>query len=80
MGTTMLKLKVCYNFPEFERERCQVIFRDRIIKTFEHLMEVTRGKIESFQFITQRRTGRANGRSSMHGVVCQMYQEQHFAV
>ena len=46
----MLQLKVFYvSFPE--GERCEVIFTDQNIQSFEELMEVVRGKIECLRFI-----------------------------
>ena len=47
----MLQLKVFYNVSFPEGERCEVIFTDQNIQSFEELMEVVRGKIECLIFI-----------------------------
>ena len=47
----MLQLKVFYNVSFPEGERCEVIFTDQNIQSFEELMEVVRGKIECLRFI-----------------------------
>ena len=47
----MLQLKVFYNVSFPEGERCEVIFTDQSIQSFEELMEVVRGKIECLRFI-----------------------------
>ena len=47
----MLQLKVFYNVSFFEGERCEVIFTDENIQSFEELMEVVRGKIQCLRYI-----------------------------
>ena len=47
----MLQLKVFYNVSVLEGERCEVIFTDQNIQSFEELMKVVRGKIECLRFI-----------------------------
>ena len=47
----MLQLKVFYNVPFPEGERCKVIFTDQNIQSFEELMKVVRGKIKCLRFI-----------------------------
>ena len=47
----MLQLKVFYNVSFPEGERCEVIFTDQNIQSFEELMEVVRSKIECLIFI-----------------------------
>ena len=47
----MLQLKVFYNVSFPEGERCEVIFTDQNIQSFEELMEVVRSKIECLRFI-----------------------------
>ena len=45
----MLRLKVFYNIPQ--DDRCEVIFTEQAIETFEDLMQVIRAKIQSLEFI-----------------------------
>lgn len=45
----MLQLKVFYNIPQ--DDRCEVIFTEQAIETFEDLMQVIRAKIQSLEFI-----------------------------
>lgn len=45
----MLQLKVFYNIPQ--DDRCEVIFTEQAIETFEDLMLVIRAKIQSLEFI-----------------------------
>ena len=47
----MLQLKVFYNVPFPEGERCKVTFTVHNIQSFEELMKVVRGKIECLRFI-----------------------------
>ena len=47
----MFQLKVFYNVFFPDGERCEVIFMDQNIQSFEELMEVVRGKIECSRFI-----------------------------
>ena len=47
----MLQLKVFYNVSFPKGERCEVIFKDQNIQSFEELMEVVWGKIECLRFI-----------------------------
>ena len=42
----MLQLKVFYNVSFPEGERCEFIFTDQNIQSFQELMEVVRGKID----------------------------------
>ena len=56
----MPQLKVFYNVPSPEGERCEVIFTDQNIQSFEELMKVVRGKIE-FSFFTHPTMLRALG-------------------
>ena len=46
----MLQLKIFYNVS-FPGKRCEVVFTDQNIQSFEELMEVVRGKIECLRFI-----------------------------
>lgn len=45
----MLQLKVFYNIRQ--DDRCEVIFTEQAIETFEDLMQVIRAKIQSLEFI-----------------------------
>ena len=47
----MLQLKVFYNVPFPEGERCEVTFTDQNNQCFKERMKVVRGKIECLRFI-----------------------------
>ena len=47
----MRQLKVFYNVPFPEGERCEVTFTDQKNQSFKERMKVVRGKIECLRFI-----------------------------
>lgn len=49
MGAHNATIKVFYNIPQ--DNRCEVIFTEQAIKTYEDLMQVIRAKIQSLEFI-----------------------------
>ena len=42
-------INVFYNIPQ--DDRCEVIFTEQVIETYEDLMQVIRAKIKSLEFI-----------------------------
>ena len=44
-----VRLKVLYNIPQ--DDRCEVIFTEQAIETFDDLMQVIKAKIQSEEFI-----------------------------
>lgn len=49
MGAHNATIKVFYNIPQ--DNRCEVIFTEQAIKTYEDLMQVIGAKIQSLEFI-----------------------------
>ena len=49
MGAHNATIKVFYNIPQ--DDRCEVIFTEQVIETYEDLMQVIRAKIKSLEFI-----------------------------